>query len=62
LIRTPKVEKKGFTVELRIAFTPAEVSLEASHPEDIYVVVDVIRATTSLLSRNSGKLVRSSGL
>jgi len=35
-------------LQLRVFFTPAEIVASESQPDDIYIVVDVIRATTTM--------------
>jgi 2-phosphosulfolactate phosphatase len=42
-------ESREEPLKLHIYFTPAELAAVKSNPEDIYIVIDVIRATTSMV-------------
>src|ERR1700682_6203696 len=41
-------ETEETVVQLTIFFTPAEIVTRDTSPDDIYIVIDVIRATTTL--------------
>jgi 2-phosphosulfolactate phosphatase len=42
------IEVRKELLKLHIYFTPADLSAVGGHPDDVYIVIDVIRATTSM--------------